>query len=166
MNDECKLTVSGDGVAMRKKIPGPVYQQSCNRRLYSPGCGANEAENSWSVTIATISADRLTITYDNLTALAYWATVWFLVNQGTIPSLAAGKMRDASGRWYMIESHLSAGTIVLKSPLHQSAAVGDTITVYRGCRRTLQHCTFYGREKYFMGFDIMPTRNPSSQGLA
>lgn len=166
MKDECVLTVSGDGVAMRKKIPGPVYQQSCNRRLYSPGCGAVEADHKFDVTIATISDDRLTITYSSIPALIYWDSHWDEVGDNAkYPSLAAGKMQDASGRWYMIETHTAPTVFTLKSPLHQSSAVGDAITLYKGCRRNLKHCKYYGREKYFMGFDVMPTRNPSSQGL-
>jgi hypothetical protein len=163
---ECVLYVTGDGLALRKRIPGPVYQQSCNRRLYSPSCGANEAANSFVVPVAAIAADGVTLTITDAAFLAYWNANWPNVGDlGNIPSLAAGRLKTASGRWMMIETHPAAGTVKLKAPVYGLAA-GDTVTLYRGCRRNLQHCAFYGRTHRFLATDIMPTRNPASEGLA
>lgn len=164
--DVCTLTVQPQTVAVKKKIPGMVYQQNCNRMHYSAACGASEIApggiaNEWSVKVGSISGLRITIdagAAENAAFVAYWQPI-DVTNDTVIPTLSWGKAEDSDGRRMMIARHVSWNTFDLMAPL-VGMAVGDIIVVTRGCRRTLKHCAFYGRTASFMGFDIMPASNP------
>ena len=165
--EECTLVVQPETVALRKKVPGPVYQQACNRVLYSPDCGANMAANSWTVKVLSVAADGVTVSVDtgapeSAAYVAYWGTNWSAsADTAGPPSLAWGFAQDADGHRMMIGSHPSANAFVLKTRLYGLAA-GSVLTVVRGCRRTVKHCFFHGRLTNFMGFDRFPAKNPFS----
>lgn len=159
--DVCKLTVAPQTVAVRKKIPPAVYQQSCNRIHYSPACGAGTLGNSWSAKIGSI--DGLEITVDlaaSESALynAAWEFYWPR-EEAEYPRLAYGYMVSPDGRRMMISRHIDLGVFEIKAPV-PGLAVGDVVQVFRGCRRTFDHCKFYSRTGQFLGFDIMPQKNP------
>lgn len=163
--DECTLTVQPESSAVRKKVPGPVYQLACNRVLYSSGCGASMEENLWTVKVGSIAADGVTIGVDtgaseSAVFVSYWASHWSSsLDADGPPSLAWGFAQTASGLRMMIGTHPSANTFVLKARIY-GLAVGDVLTVYRGCRRSIKHCRHFGRLSRFMGFDKFPSKNP------
>ena len=174
LTDICKLRVRSTIGALRKRIPGPTYQQACNRMLYSDACGASMdgngvypafVANHWTFKVGAIGADGVTISVDqgaseSSSFVSYWGT-HFSDDPTTLPRLDWGKLVAPTGHQMMIGSHSSAYQLVLKGRVPQ-LAVGDVVTVYRGCRRTLAHCNFYGRTHRFMGFDIQPGKNPFS----
>lgn len=163
--EDCRLLAQPETAALRRKIPGPVYQTMCNRVLYSPDCGANSSAHSWTVKVGSIAADGVTVTVnagatESAAYAAYWAANWSAsADTAGPPSLAWGFTQDAEGHRMMIALHPSANVFVLKSRMY-GLAVGDVITVFRGCRRTIKHCRAFGRQSSFMGFDIFPSKNP------
>lgn len=162
--DVCKLKVRSSISAMRRKIPVATYQQACNRVHYSTACGANSAIHHWEFKVGAIAADGVTIDANQVAAesatfVAYWNSYWTAEPNAYPPTLAWGYMLTAQGHRMMIGLHPSKFRIVVKARI-PSLAVGDIVTVYRGCRRTLQHCSFYGRDAVYLGFDKMPSKNP------
>jgi hypothetical protein len=161
--DDCKLIVVSEKAAIRKKIPGPVYQKMCNRLLYSAGCGASETGNSWDIVVASVAADGVTITVNEALSPAYatyWGGHWLSSgdNQNE-PRLSWGFALDADGHRMMIASHPDVDTFVLKARM-VGLTTGSTLHVVRGCRRNVKHCNFFGRLDRFSGFDFFPSKNP------
>lgn len=168
-DSECTIFIKPQLAAIRKKIPAPVYQQSCNRMHYSPQCGATEASgafgSSWTLPVSAISG--LDVTLDmafGSDAYIYWWNTFLGYSlmpstKLTTPSLAWGMLQAPSGQRMMIAAHDTYNVVTLKAPV-VGLQVGDTVKVVRGCRRTLANCAFYGRTASFMAADVMPKKNP------
>jgi len=162
---ECTLTILPESASIRKKIPSMVYQQPCNRMLYSASCGATTTGNLWTLKVGALSGDGLTITVDQAATestayVAYWQTQWSAnADTNGPPSLAWGYMVSPTSQRMMIGRHPAWNQIVLKAPI-PGVAVGTVVTVVRGCRRTTKHCKHFGRLQSFNGFDQFPSKNP------
>ena len=161
----CALTILPEASSIRKKIPSMVYQQPCNRMLYSASCGASLTGNQWSFEVANVSADGLTVGVNpgagaSAAYVAYWQTAYSpTADADGPPSLAWGYMVSADGHRMMIGQHTNWYTMVLKAAVPGLNA-GDVVTVVRGCRRTTRHCKHFGRLQVFNGFDQFPSKNP------
>jgi hypothetical protein len=166
LGEVCDLTVAPQTIAIRKKIPPSVYQQSCNRIHYSAACGALMTENGWEVKIESITAEYGgPVIVVDLSAeesepfVTEFGTSSFTQDEDAQPRLSYGFMITSSGQRMMILDHSTPGIFRLKAPV-DGLQSGDTVVVVRGCRRTLKHCTFYERTNNFLGFDVMPSSNP------
>lgn len=55
LGEACVLECKTPMEALRRHIPGPVYQRKCNRILYAPGCDVDPAAFTTTATILEIS---------------------------------------------------------------------------------------------------------------
>lgn len=143
-NDFCELNVVPEQDALRRRVPVPKFQTQCNRVHYGPGCDLDPMVHRYPATIATLSADGLTLT----------GTGFGLAPAGR---LAAGYIQKGDVR-SMILTH-SGTTITLISAV-PGLAVGDPVEAFLGCQRSEADCAYFNNLVNFFGFSRIPTRNP------
>ncbi len=135
------------------------HQSACQHTLYNPRCGVNR--ENWKIVTALATVSGLTVT---AAAFATKPDDW----------LGTGYLERASGARRDITYHVGS-TIKLLKPL-AGLAVGETVTVFAGCRRRyLEDCIGKfatdggGRAapagRQFGGCPHKPKRNPFTDGL-
>lgn len=159
----CKMRVNSMLTAIRKKVPGPVYQTRCNRSLYAPGCDVSQVLHTKEGTIIAIDMNQTRLTLGGGTFEDYWLTR-FPADKTLHPTLELGIAQAASGHRMMIAQHTDWNKIILKAPIY-GLEVGQTISVSKGCFGTSKHCNAFGNMIRFLGFERMPNKNVFSTGI-
>lgn len=151
---ELELTVAPLSAALKRKIPRFTYQKLCNWALYSPGCGVSRAAFTDSGTVASVSADGITVT---ATVFASRADDWYTVGY---------LERPADGTRRYVLSHVG-NTVTLQAPFI-GLQVGETIKGVAGCKlRETEDClNKFNNLNRFLGFPRIPVKNPYQLGLS
>jgi uncharacterized phage protein (TIGR02218 family) len=154
---EAALQCVGVRNSMQQSVPRYLYQRTCNRVLYGPGCGVNPDDHRAAGVISATEGLRI------------WVN-WSQPHPGwSAPEEERRETQWATGGWVQIPDtdirayvtqHLEGGVIdLMQRP--DDLVVGASIHVYAGCNRKREHCLVkFGNEKRFLGFPYIPTRNP------
>jgi len=143
-------TLRCDGLEKQLMIPIPLirYQRLCPHTLYDQYCGVNAASFEATADLTSMSADGVTLTSADFSALDNLAFGWLVFNNYR----------------RMIVSH-EDNVITLRNFLPGLTGT-DTVTVYPGCNKTMDDC----RDKFFNlnnpvldrfgGYPYIPFDNP------
>lgn len=126
------------------KIPTAIYEASCSRVEYSPGCGASKAAMTVSGTASSTSG-----TTNYLQSSLTQPDGWFDLGALTFTSgRNAGLSRT-------VKSY-GSGLFRFSLALPHAPQAGDQFTAYPGCPKTLDACrSKFGNNK-FRGFPFVP----------
>lgn len=146
-----KLTCLPEFEALRRLIPRNTCQGQCNWALYSGQCGVTRTAFQVLGPVSLISLDTI-----QSSPFSAKPDGWF--NNGYV------ERADGSRRW--IVTHVGS-TLTLMSPFI-GLAVGETVTAFAGCDRTVADCNGkFSNIARFLGFPYVPKRNPfGSSGVS
>lgn len=124
-----------------------LYQRNCPHVLYGTSCQASAVVHRVPGSVVSLTGVLLSVP-----AAAGFATGHFA---GGFATWAASGLTEKR----MIVAH-TADSVTL-SAVPPGLAVGDTISLYPGCDRTLATCdTKFGNSANFGGFPFTPAKNP------
>jgi len=149
-DDTCELDCAPESELLKREIATSLFQRPCNRVLFDAGCGADKETYKKSGTVASVSADGLTVTAAVFSSMANgWFTTGYIE-------------RGAHKR--MIVAH-TGNTATLMNAMPGLAA-GAEINAYPGCDRTHNGCVQkFGNGANFFGYQWMPDKNPFASGM-
>lgn len=146
---DCELQCAPITHSLKILFPRLVYQFQCPLALYGLRCGVNKADFA---TPATLTAATPTVV--SATEFGAQPDGWF----------TAGWVEDANGfRGYIVDHVGNDLTLMARFPV--PLIVGQSVTAYAGCDRTLATC----RDKFdnllnHAGCPFIPVRNPHGGG--
>lgn len=141
-----KMVVESLLAHLRAPVPRNTYQPSCANTLYDAACGLARSARETTVTVASVSADGLTIGLTgSLTAAAFEAG---FARPVTGP---AGN----TGQQVTIKSN-TVNSLLLLYPFPVALSQGDQIAIAPGCQKTLAACTAYANTARFRGHPHVP----------
>lgn len=120
---------------LNMSFPRNVYQSGCRHTVYDPVCGLIKANFAFSTTVASGSTQSVINLASPLTNASWWNGT-ITTTQGTIDFTSG----NCAGLSEYIKNQISTSQIQLNAPLPFALAVGDAITVYAGCAKTLPAC--------------------------
>jgi len=138
---------------------GDVVSPSCNATLFDARCGVSETEGLWkhsSKTVTAVSSQR-GFTISSLAQAADFFTAGKVL---WVTGANAGLKME-------IKQQSTGGVFELQEPMPYEIQVGDTVTVWSGCRlRNAEDC----RDKYdnvirFRGFPSIPGQDQMYKGV-
>ena len=141
--DLCELTCVTDRDELKRKIPTLLYQPSCPRVLGDAGCGVDLASVTYSGTVGTVSAGGMILDVPAFASIAHSLTSGYLRRGGDIRFVMA-----------------HAGPRVTLMTAIPGVAPGDTVEGTAGCAKTYGACVSFTNVEKFLGFDMIPKRNP------
>jgi hypothetical protein len=117
------------------------YSKTCRHALYGPGCNLDRTDfqESREVTSSTLKGRKLG-----------------LAELGGDFTLSGGMVNVGGVLYFILE--YADGVATLDRP--SGAAVGNTVTVHPGCRRTPEACHLFGNILNYGGFPFIPRDNP------
>lgn len=136
--------------AHEKAVPRLLVQQQCPHVLYDEGCGLDPADFKLSGTVASVSANGITVGVD---AAAGEADNHF----------RAGRIELQGTDLKAFIAQHTGSTLTLLTPI-PGLGVDDPVDLFAGCNRTVEEC----RDKFdnvanHLGMPLMPDRNPFVQ---
>lgn len=142
--DHVMLTFADFTQVLRRKIPVPTYQPICGWALYGPGCKADRASKTDTVTLDAVAGTLVTSS-----SFASRPTNWY----------RNGFLTTAAGDVVFIVA--SSGSTVTLMNAVPGLAAGQTAYAAAGCDRLPPTCqNKFGNLVNFMGFPQVPTQNP------
>ena len=128
--------------------PVPRYQAPCNHVLYDKRCQVDELSNSHETSIVSVSGVDVKV-----------STLPFADDDAK-----AGTISNAAGEVRMIISQVGT-TLSISFPFGQ-LAVGDAVTVKKGCDHSFTTCKAkFANQQHFGGFPMVPNRNPFTSNI-
>jgi uncharacterized phage protein (TIGR02218 family) len=144
MIDVCELTCAPEEDVLRRALPTTVFQTPCNRIIYSAACGVTRSSFRVDGLISAVSGVEIH-------ASAFDSGVDGYLTNGYVE---IGNMRR------MIIHHVG-DKVTLIAPMLLPLVIGDAISAYPGCARTHSDCVNkFSNGPRFLGFEMIPTRNP------
>jgi uncharacterized phage protein (TIGR02218 family) len=148
-DDMCDMTVNSDAYILQRRVPKQGFQMPCVHIFGDAGCGINIDTLASTGTVATVSADGITVTSAGFVGLPF--------------SLAAGYFK-VGNEFRMIVTH-AGNTITLLAPIAGLAA-GAAYKAVPGCQLTYAACQAYNNVPNFLGFDLTPITNPFTEAIS
>jgi hypothetical protein len=147
-----------DGALSQLALDIPAFRASrgCQHVLYDTQCTISRADTTRfkDTTIASISADGLTITVTSLSGTTI-GTAGRCIH-GEIVHTPTGERRTITGQNPSPGTALTIQCAFPRNSLH----VGDAVTVFRGCDHTLNTCeTDFANALNFGGYPYLPPAN-------
>ena len=140
---QCEVDCESVFTGMRRTGARARYQIQCRHALYGTACGVNKDNFAAAGTIDTVDNVTLTVTGADAQTNGYWV----------------GGMIEFGGVFRFIVGH-EGTTIRLWRDL-PGAGVGDTVTLYPGCNRSLAQCDErFSNSVNHGGFPWLPNTNP------
>jgi hypothetical protein len=140
---------------MEAAIPRVWFNRTCQWPLYGQGCGVDKTLHQWVAEIAELRrAERRII---------------MTGQQAGKPAehFSGGYLVHSSGQIFTVvdSDHEDANTVLTLGHWDPILDVGDELTIYAGCRHTVQDCTDkFANAVNFGGFAKMPNKNPTIHG--
>lgn len=162
-NTEATLRViSSAAQGLLRVIPNVTAGRTCPHTLYGAMCRADRNDSRFTLTTTALYVNGRVVRYDQgNTSAEGWASYGELLHV-------------ASGERMTVRSHKYVGLpssvveIEMQMPL-PDLKLGDSITLYAGCDRTIAQCVArFDNRQNFGGFNRMPLRNifrPSNTGF-
>ena len=141
--DMCELACVTDRDDLKRKIPTLLYQGSCPRIFGDPGCAIDLANYAYHGTLQSASADGMILTVPAFASIPH--------------SLIGGFIRRGNDVRLVIAQNGAQITVMVAIP---GLNPGDTILGTAGCTKTYADCAAFSNVANFLGFDMIPSRNP------
>lgn len=141
--DQCELTCNSAQYLLQRKIPHQLYQAPCSHIFGDGDCGASLADHSFNGTITAIDSTGTILTIPAFASL---------------PDTLRGGYLKYLNDFRMIVSH-SGSAVTLLSPI-PGMAPGAAVRSTAGCNLDFSTCAHYSRTSSFLGFDLIPAKNP------
>lgn len=139
------ITVDSLLAYLRAPVPRNVYQASCTNILYDSACGLNRAAFERTVTVQSVSDDRLTISLvGNVQAGMYASGIARFLGNGS-----------NSGQQVTIRDN-TATTLTLLYPFPDVISIGRQLALAPGCQKTRDSCNNFGNIARFRGQPHVP----------
>jgi len=138
------------------------YQRGCNHMHYAPGCNLSATAHQFTGPIVAVSGLTVSVSIPPTP------------NSPPVSGLAApqallGTAVAENGERRMITAHAftppSGPHVLTVLQPFAEAAVGQVLTVRRGCARTQAACGFFGNLANFGGIPTIPINNPFVHGI-
>jgi len=144
------------------KVPRYFWQKTCQHMLYGDACGVNPeaANNKLSTTIAAVSARARFVDVADTT-----------INGNTIvnTTFQGGKVKIGTEEISIVSSTIlggGGGTRLYLAWWSTALVASASISVYRGCLRTVDACeNTFSNLSAFGGFPYIPDVNPTTHGI-
>lgn len=160
--ESVEVTVSQIGYLTQLVIPRLTFQGTCNHAVYDPYCGVDKAAFTFTGVVAGIlapgavggSPDGPGIQFTVSTSPAQFGTAGYF----SVGYLVAG-----SDIAFVIAHTVASGTalLVLLGPVPAALIVGASVLCVAGCDRSKGTCIAkFNNLQNYLGFDLMPTRDP------
>jgi hypothetical protein len=146
-DDQAELICNSDQYKMQTKIPRIAYQSSCPHIFGSPGCGQDLGAATYAGVVTAISDDGEQITIPDFAGLPHPFKAGFLTVGNEKRAIV-----DQGGSG-------SSFFVVLITAI-SDLEVGSDVLGTAGCQQTYPSCETYGRIASFLGFDLIPIKNP------
>lgn len=141
-----ELTVKSPVYLLNTKMPRLIYQASCQRTLYDPGCG--RVATAYQVSGIVSAGSTMSLVQTNLSqAQGYFDLGYLDFTSGVL-----------NGVRRTIKAHLGDGSLQVIPPLPAAPAAGDTFHIYPGCDRTMATClSKFNNLALFAGQPFIPS---------
>lgn len=136
-----------------RTIPGPNMQVQCNWGLYKPGCWLNKELFKITGHISAVSRLNKRIDISETAASALYTGGFFITFAGQQVGVIS------------VEALSPSGTRLNMTHWPNGIAAGQTITLYRGCKKTRAACESFGNFANFGGTPFIPVVNPAIDGI-
>lgn len=146
---QATLTGIPVGRVLRRALPPFTFQAQCNWALFSPGCGLDRNAYRQAATVSAVSGFTVTASAFGTHPDGYFRSGW---------------LEDAAGEKHWITNHVGS-VVTLQTPF-RSLAVGDAVSAYPGCDRTITACVAFANVGRFLGFPYLPPKNPFETGVS
>ena len=147
--DECELACVTDRDDLKRKLPTLLYQPACPRIFGEPGCGVDIATVTYNGTLQSSSNDGSVLVVPEFAAIPH--------------SLVAGYVRRGNDVRLVIAQNGQQITLLTGI---SGLAADDEIVGVAGCAKTYGACSSFANVAKFLGFDMIPTRNPFDGRIA
>jgi uncharacterized phage protein (TIGR02218 family) len=148
LGSEVKLTCLPPIACLRSLGPPNTFQGQCNWALYSSGCGLDH--ENYRVTGDISAIEGLTIRSPAF-------------GSHPDPYFAGGWVENAAGEMQWVTSHVGATLTLLTA--FRDLRLGDHVSAFPGCARTLEACEAFDNLQHFLGFPFLPSKNPFDVGV-
>lgn len=142
-DSEARLACAPISEALRRPLPGLMFQALCNWPLYGAGCGVNRHDHVVATTVDSIDGAVVS-------AAAFAEQPDGHFNNGWL-ELANGDVR-----WIL--DHTGTDLVLMSAFLDLEP--GAAVQAFPGCPRTWTACRDKFGNDQFSGFDLMPELNP------
>lgn len=127
-------------------MPRNLYSRLCRYALFSPQCTVNKAAFSFAAVVSAVNTTQEFFVTMPGTGDGFYDLGNLIFTSG-----------DNAGLRMMIRSSLSIGKLSLIAPMPFDVSVGDTLTTYPGCDKTVATCTNkFANRVNFGGFTEIP----------
>lgn len=149
-NNQATLKVQSLGSLLLRDIGRQSYQKHCNHKLYSKGCGLDEADYTIVTSINSISENGLILEVNSVSG---YEDQYF----------KNGVVRTNDGQARMIINQVGT-TIEIQNVFEYLK--NDYVTLSAGCLYTSSICkTKFNNFENYRGFEYIPNRDPLQNGL-
>lgn len=153
-NGACTFTLDSVAAMFERPILRVLTAPTCQNTIYDGRCGVDKTLwQTGGCEITDITGNVLTVAEAALNADGYYTAAPLVVEDGS-----------AAGEQLFVESHVGT-TLTLIHPPPGTLAVGDHVTLYRGCDGSETSCIAFGNQEWFMGFPRVPTVNPWEKAI-
>lgn len=160
--ETAEVTVSQIGYLTQLAFPRLTFQGTCNHAVYDPYCGVDKSAFTFTGTVSGIlaagavggSPDGPGIQFTVASSPAEFGTAGYF----SVGYLVAGG--DIA---FVISHTVASGTalLVLLGPVPPALILGASVLCVAGCDRSKGTCIAkFNNLKNYLGFDLMPTRDP------
>lgn len=156
-----EATVGLSGIMSRtgSQIPAQTFSWMCDHDLYDGLCRVSRSENTYDFTVASVSADGITVTLtdEGQAATPLTGDASFF-NGGLFLTGVDGSQR--MGINFEATANPNEYTLVLLVPIDGLEA-GQSITFTAGCDKSIGTCRLrFNNTRNYGGFPFVPTINP------
>lgn len=145
----CTFTLASVAAAFERPLLRVIASPTCNNAVYDDRCGVDKSLWQTSACEVTAMAGRtITVAEAALQADGYYTAAPITVEDGS-----------AAGEYLFVESHVGDELTLLHVP-PGTLAVGDHVSLFKGCKGTEAACIEFDNLERFLGFPRMPTVNP------
>jgi uncharacterized phage protein (TIGR02218 family) len=148
----CTFTIASLTGAFERPLLRVLAAPTCQNTIYDGRCGVDPS--LWQTAaceVAAISGRTLTVAEAALQADGYYTAAPLIVEDGT-----------AVGERLFVVTHVGDALTLAHVP-PGTLAVGDHVSLFKGCQGTEAACIEFSNIDWFMGFPRVPTVNPWEQ---
>lgn len=140
---------------MEAAIPRIWFNRTCQWPLYGQGCGVDKTAHDWVSEIAELRRAQRKILVTGQQA------------DTTADHFSGGYLTHATGLNFTVvhSAHEGSDTLLTLGHWDPILDVGDELTIYAGCRHTVEDCVNkFSNGVNFGGFAKLPNKNPTIHG--
>lgn len=141
------ITVESPLAYLSAPTPRNVYQPSCSNTVYDNACGLNRAARETVVTVASVSADGLTV---NVTGASLADAAYV----GGFARFATTNGGNVSQQVTIADN--DGNEVTFLYPFPADLLIGDQLALAPGCPKTMNGCNAFGNIVRFRGDPHVP----------